>query len=165
MPDLAEPGQMTALVGTAEEVAPFLERPPEGASSGPVAMFMRDGKTKSSVLVVSGPDWPAVQEAIEGITQPMDRPSNVPRDVIATGRWLLPGFHDAHVHPVQAGLEMNQCDLTGTIDVAVYLERVATYAAANPQRTWITGGGWSIGTSGFCGLPSPPLSLSPGPLS
>ncbi len=90
MPELAKPGQMTALVGTAEEVAPFLERLPEGASSGPVAMFVRDGKTKSSVLVISGPDWSAVQEAIEGITQPMDRPSNVPRDVIATGRWQLP---------------------------------------------------------------------------
>lgn len=90
MPELAKPGQMTALVGTAEEVTPFLERPPEGASSGPVAMFVRDGKTKSSVLVISGPDWSAVQEAIEGITQPMDRPSNVPRDVIATGRWQLP---------------------------------------------------------------------------
>ena len=27
------------------------------------------------------------------------------------GRLLLPGFHDAHVHPVQAGLELVACDL------------------------------------------------------
>ncbi|HEV7320312.1 MAG TPA: cellulose biosynthesis cyclic di-GMP-binding regulatory protein BcsB [Ensifer sp.] len=90
MPELDKPGQITALIGTAEEVAPLIERLPDGASSGPVAMFVTDSKTKASVLVISGPDWSAVQEAIEGVTQPMDRPSNVPRDVIATGRWLLP---------------------------------------------------------------------------
>jgi len=60
------------------------------------------------------------------------------------GRWLLPAFHDSHVHPVQAGLEMNQCDLTGLSEVEEYLDRVASYAAANPDREWITGGGWSM---------------------
>ncbi|MDX6324461.1 MAG: hypothetical protein QOK15_815 [Nocardioidaceae bacterium] len=60
------------------------------------------------------------------------------------GRWLLPAFHDAHVHPVQAGLEMNLCDLTGESTVAGYLERVRRYADANPDRAWITGGGWSM---------------------
>jgi predicted amidohydrolase YtcJ len=60
------------------------------------------------------------------------------------GRWLLPAFHDSHVHPVQAGLEMNQCDLTGLTKVEEYLERVASYASANPEREWVTGGGWSM---------------------
>lgn len=60
------------------------------------------------------------------------------------GRWLLPAFHDAHVHPVQAGLEMNQCDLTGTTNVETYLDRVVAYRAAHPARHWITGGGWSM---------------------
>jgi predicted amidohydrolase YtcJ len=60
------------------------------------------------------------------------------------GQWLLPAFHDAHVHPVQAGLEMNQCDLTGLTEIDHYLDRVASYAAANPDRAWITGGGWSM---------------------
>lgn len=89
MPVTGRPGQVTAIVGTAEEVAPLLDRLPDGASDGPVALFARD-KTKAPVLVISGPDWSAVQTAIEAITQPMDRPRNVPRDVIATGRWLLP---------------------------------------------------------------------------
>jgi predicted amidohydrolase YtcJ len=60
------------------------------------------------------------------------------------GQWLLPAFHDSHVHPVQAGLEMNQCDLSGLTDIDQYLDRVASYAAANPTREWITGGGWSM---------------------
>ena len=60
------------------------------------------------------------------------------------GQWLLPAFHDSHVHPVQAGLEMNQCDLSGMAEVDQYVDRVASYAAANPDRAWITGGGWSM---------------------
>lgn len=60
------------------------------------------------------------------------------------GRLLVPGFQDAHVHPVGAGVELGQCDLTGTVDVEEYRRRIATYAAANPKRAWITGGGWSM---------------------
>ena len=60
------------------------------------------------------------------------------------GRMLVPGFQDAHVHPVGAGVELGQCDLTETVDVEEYRSRIASYAAANPDRPWITGGGWSM---------------------
>ncbi|MFE6510527.1 amidohydrolase [Nocardioides sp. NPDC057767] len=60
------------------------------------------------------------------------------------GRWVLPGFHDSHVHPVQAGLEMNQCDLTGLSTLEEYLDAIESYASANPGRAWVTGGGWSM---------------------
>ena len=60
------------------------------------------------------------------------------------GRWVLPAFHDSHVHPIQAGLEMNQCDLTGLSTLEGYLDAIGSYAAANPGRTWISGGGWSM---------------------
>lgn len=60
------------------------------------------------------------------------------------GAWVLPGFHDAHVHPVQAGLEMNACDLTGCGDAEEYVSAVAGYAAAHPDAAWILGGGWSM---------------------
>ncbi|MFJ6015560.1 amidohydrolase [Streptomyces sp. NPDC092952] len=61
-----------------------------------------------------------------------------------TGRLLLPGFQDAHVHAVSGGVEMAECDLTGTVGAAEYLELVAAYAEAHPGREWITGGGWSL---------------------
>ena len=48
------------------------------------------------------------------------------------GAWVTPGFHDAHVHPVQAGLEMNACDLSGASDVDGYLAVVAAHHAAHP---------------------------------
>ncbi|MFE2377729.1 amidohydrolase [Streptomyces sp. NPDC059398] len=60
------------------------------------------------------------------------------------GRLLVPGFTDAHVHAVFAGVELGECDLTGTTDLTEYLSRIAVYAAARPEREWITGGGWSM---------------------
>ncbi|MEU1200648.1 amidohydrolase [Streptomyces sp. NPDC005813] len=60
------------------------------------------------------------------------------------GRLLLPGFQDAHVHPVPAGLELAQCDLTGAKTAEETLAAVRAYAAAHPDREWITGGGWSM---------------------
>ncbi|MFD7441259.1 amidohydrolase [Streptomyces sp. NPDC059909] len=60
------------------------------------------------------------------------------------GRLLMPGFQDAHVHPVPAGLELTQCDLTGTSTADDTLAAVRAYATAHPDREWITGGGWSM---------------------
>ncbi|MFD7557209.1 amidohydrolase [Streptomyces sp. NPDC059835] len=61
-----------------------------------------------------------------------------------TGKLLLPGFQDSHVHPVFAGVEMAECDLTETVTVDDYLARIRAYADAHPDREWITGGGWSM---------------------
>ncbi|MER7752232.1 amidohydrolase [Kitasatospora sp. NPDC097643] len=60
------------------------------------------------------------------------------------GKLLLPGFQDAHVHAVYGGTELATCDLTGTVGVADYLERIRAYAEAHPAQAWITGSGWSL---------------------
>jgi predicted amidohydrolase YtcJ len=60
------------------------------------------------------------------------------------GRLLLPGFQDAHIHPVPAGLELTQCDLTRAKTAKETVAAVRAYAAAHPEREWITGGGWSM---------------------
>jgi predicted amidohydrolase YtcJ len=60
------------------------------------------------------------------------------------GGTLLPGFIDAHVHPVFAGDQMCRCDLSGVKTAAEYAELIAAYAAAHPDAEWITGGGWSM---------------------
>ncbi|MEU3610643.1 amidohydrolase [Streptomyces sp. NPDC035033] len=61
-----------------------------------------------------------------------------------TGKLLLPGFQDSHIHAVGGGCELAECDLTGSVDVREYLERIRAYAEAHPDREWITGGGWSM---------------------
>lgn len=60
------------------------------------------------------------------------------------GRLLLPGFQDAHIHAVMGGIELGECDLTGTTDPDEYARRIRAYADAHPDREWITGGGWSM---------------------
>ncbi|MFD0687261.1 amidohydrolase [Actinomadura fibrosa] len=60
------------------------------------------------------------------------------------GRLLLPGFQDAHIHAVMGGVELGQCDLTGTTDPREYVRRVRAYADAHPEKEWITGSGWSM---------------------
>jgi len=60
------------------------------------------------------------------------------------GRLLLPGFQDAHIHAVMGGVELGQCDLTGTVDLEEYLRRIAAYAQEHPDEEWIVGGGWSM---------------------
>jgi predicted amidohydrolase YtcJ len=60
------------------------------------------------------------------------------------GRLVVPGFVDAHAHPVQGGLEMGQCDLTGLVTLPQVEDRIAGYAAAHPDLPWIVGGGWAM---------------------
>jgi predicted amidohydrolase YtcJ len=61
-----------------------------------------------------------------------------------SGRLLVPGFQDAHVHPVQGGLERLTCDLTPYATEPEYLDAIGAYAQANPDLEWIGGGGWSM---------------------
>ncbi|MER5866233.1 amidohydrolase [Kitasatospora sp. NPDC002040] len=60
------------------------------------------------------------------------------------GRLLVPGFQDAHVHPVGAGVELGQCDLSGATTPDEYAARIRAYADTHPDLPWITGGGWSM---------------------
>ncbi|MBB2995348.1 ABC transporter substrate-binding protein [Paeniglutamicibacter cryotolerans] len=60
------------------------------------------------------------------------------------GGLLVPGFQDAHIHPVAAGIELLQCDLAEIEDAAQSLAAIAAYAQANPDEPWILGGGWSM---------------------
>jgi predicted amidohydrolase YtcJ len=60
------------------------------------------------------------------------------------GGTLLPGFIDAHAHPVFAGDQLRHCDLRAGTTHEDYLGIVAAFAAEHPQDLWITGGGWSM---------------------
>ncbi|WP_203581738.1 amidohydrolase [Microbacterium hibisci] len=60
------------------------------------------------------------------------------------GRMLLPGFQDAHVHPVWGGLDMLRCDLAALTTSADYLDAIGRYATAHPDEEWILGGGWQM---------------------
>ena len=60
------------------------------------------------------------------------------------GRLLVPGFQDAHVHPVWGGLDMLRCDLAEYGDAPQYLDAIGRYVSAHPDDEWILGGGWQM---------------------
>ncbi|MET1232394.1 MAG: amidohydrolase family protein, partial [Candidatus Limnocylindrales bacterium] len=66
------------------------------------------------------------------------------RRIDLRGRTLLPGFQDAHVHPVTAGLDRLHCDLSTARDAAGYLRLVEDYALGFPDRPVIEGSGWEM---------------------
>lgn len=61
------------------------------------------------------------------------------------GRLLVPGFQDAHVHPVYGGFQRQRCDLSDTADARDCLHRIGEYVRTHPDVPWILGGGWSMG--------------------
>ena len=79
-------------------------------------------------------------------------------EVDLAGGLVLPGFQDAHVHPVQGGLLRLRCDLAELETREDYLEAVASYAAAHPKLEWVIGGGWTMSVFGTAGPRADDLS-------
>ena len=73
-----------------------------------------------------------------------DEPLNGAELVDLQGGTLLPGFIDAHAHPVFAGNQLRHCDLREAVTSAGYLDLIRVYADTHPDEPWITGGGWAM---------------------
>jgi predicted amidohydrolase YtcJ len=70
------------------------------------------------------------------------------------GRVLIPGFVDAHGHVLELGFRQVELDLSDTKTLDEAKARIAAYAAANPERKWILGGGWNQETWGLGRFPT-----------
>ncbi|MEB4615769.1 amidohydrolase, partial [Leucobacter sp. M11] len=90
----------------------------------PVHVGVRDGR----IALVGD----AVLDAIAEDTEVVD----------ATGRLLHPGMNDAHVHPVEAGMEMLGCNLADGYTREDYLTLIRDYVTTHPEVEWIIGAGW-----------------------
>ena len=66
------------------------------------------------------------------------------RVVDLAGRLLLPGFQDAHVHPIFAGLDRLQCDVREARGRDGVLATIRAFVEAHPDDPWIIGSGWSM---------------------
>jgi predicted amidohydrolase YtcJ len=60
------------------------------------------------------------------------------------GRLVLAGFQDAHIHAPNAGRNLLTVALDGLAGRDAYLAAIKAYADANPDASWITGGGWAM---------------------
>jgi hypothetical protein len=59
------------------------------------------------------------------------------------GRFVVPGFIDAHAHLVGGGLSLEELRLDDAFDLAAVSQRIAAWAKAHPDARWVTGEGWS----------------------
>ena len=100
------------------------------------------------VLGVDGPDGVVVVR--DGVILAVGGPEIRERagagaaTVDLQGGLLVPGFTDAHAHPIQGGIERRTCDLTGSKGEPAYLECIRAYAEARPELDWIVGAGWEM---------------------
>ena len=78
------------------------------------------------------------QDAVTGLVGPGTRVVDL------AGGLLIPGFQDAHSHPVQGGTERMRCDLSAGASRGDYLSAVAAYVHDHRDVEWVTGGGWSM---------------------
>src|SRR5258708_34207383 len=58
------------------------------------------------------------------------------------GRFVMPGFNDAHVHLASGGFEKLNVNLVGAKSLAEMKERIVAGARATPDGEWLSGQGW-----------------------
>ncbi len=76
-----------------------------------------------------------------GKTNELEKEFAVREKLDAGGKFIFPGFIDAHAHFVGYGLSLQTVDLMGTKSWEECVERVKAFAHENKEG-WITGRGW-----------------------
>jgi predicted amidohydrolase YtcJ len=91
---------------------------------------------KLSILVRGG--------KIAFVASPQDVRRQAPkaRVIDLTGRFVFPGWADAHGHLEGLGFALETADLRGAADAAEAASRIAAKAAALPPGVWAEGRGW-----------------------
>lgn len=108
-------------------------------SGGSVYVAASDAAGPVTHVLVSGGRIAAL-----GGAEVMDRAGPRTQQVDLGGGFLVPGFQDAHIHPVQGGRERLSCDLSALDTEADYLAAIGAYAQRRTDLQWVTGGGWML---------------------
>jgi predicted amidohydrolase YtcJ len=96
---------------------------------GPVISF--DGARHDALAVEHG--------MVAAVGRDADRGVGFDQIVELDGRPLLPGFRDGHAHPLHAGINRLELDLTGVTTLDVLQRRVAEWRQCHPEQRWIVG--------------------------
>lgn len=83
--------------------------------------------------------------AVGGNEEVQAQVSDRARVVDLEGRMLMPGIHDMHAHPMEAGEKYNfQCAFPFTFTVDQIVAKLTECAAETPPGEWIRGGQWAM---------------------
>ena len=121
------------------------ERPPATVLAPTVTLTLINGRVwtgnpaqpEAEALAVNGDRIVAVGSTAEirslaGTTTPID----------LGGRFVVPGFTDAHVHFLDGGFRLSSVQLRDARTRDEFVSRIKAFAATVPAGTWITGGDW-----------------------
>ncbi len=64
------------------------------------------------------------------------------RVIDAGGRFLMPGFDDAHIHLMTGGAQLDNVDLKDAATPAEFARRIGDRARRTAKGAWILGGNW-----------------------
>ena len=81
---------------------------------------------------------------VGGNDEALKQRSESTRVVNLEGRMMLPGFHDVHVHPIEAGMGYLGCRLHEGKSVEDYSRLVADCVRKTPNAPFIDGAGWTM---------------------
>ncbi len=70
-----------------------------------------------------------------------------------SGRFVLPGFHDAHIHPIDSGVDFLECPLYDVKNVEGLTDVVKKCSKKLKRGEWLRGSGW---TQSIFSAPSAP---------
>lgn len=76
-----------------------------------------------------------------GSSEEMEKKYDARQVLSLEGKFVYPGWNDAHCHFVGYGISLNQVDLAGTGSVEEIISRCRAFGM-NHKGTWITGRGW-----------------------
>ena len=97
------------------------------------------GKALAEALAVRGSTLLEV-----GTTSAIRRLAGKGTDVVdLRGRFVAPGFIDAHLHLVGGGLSLEELRLDDASEFATVAARIGAWARAHPEERWVTGEGWT----------------------
>ncbi len=66
------------------------------------------------------------------------------RTIDLSGRFVLPGFIDTHVHAVEGGIGLNRCSLEAAETKEQIFKTIRQCAADHPDAEWLVGQGWAL---------------------
>ncbi len=118
-----------------------------GDAPEPADLVLKNG----GVYTLAEPAW-AEAVAIRGreivavgdnaVIEPFVGPET--RVVDLGGRMALPGFHDAHMHPISGGEMLLGCSLYGLLTQEEILAKITECVAASDEE-WVIGDNWDLG--------------------
>jgi predicted amidohydrolase YtcJ len=112
---------------------------PELLFTGGAVFAPQDGgPSRTTVAVDAGRITAVGDDSLRDLAGPSTRIVDI------DGGLLIPGFQDAHVHPLSGGLGRLSCDLSALDNAADYLAAIASYAAGRPALEWVSGAGWMM---------------------